>query len=519
MTRSVLIALALVGVAYGQAPTGQQFPLPTAATKFPAPDKPRKTSPTLAEVSPVLASKPLTLNGAISVALSTNPGLAEASQNLYQAEGRVGEASAAFYPVLGVNPQEDYIKHVAAPAYIAAATLPIDISHLLGAALDQAHFQEVQARLDVNRVRNEIVYQVTDAFFARLRADALVSVATEDLQNTLDRQYDAQARYAVRAVAFLDVARAQTDVAASKRNVIQAQANVQTATANLANAMGIQITQNLTLDPTGATQEPPGVPPPSNIPPPADHGPIPPKPDGEGAKIAAQSALALTLGPEFENNVDEALQTRPEILEAQAGIAAAQKGVLIAQRSVLPSFSISAGYYDLRTQSGSYVNEPQAYVGLSIPIFEGGLARSRVQEARATVATAETNVRRQVDNVTLDVQQAYLGILQATEQVRVANQVLSAAKTAFDIAVVRYTTGVSSTAGISPLLEVSDAQAALTLAEQNQVNALYDYNTARAQLDRAVGRFAYVANAPGFASPPPPKAVGGTGQAPGNTGQ
>ena len=124
-----------------------------------------------------------------------------------------------------------------------------------------------------------------------------------------------------------------------------------------------------------------------------------------------------------------------------------------------------------------------------------------------------------MDNVTLDVQQAYLGILQATEQVRVANQVLSAAKTAFDIAVVRYTTGVSSTAGISPLLEVSDAQAALTLAEQNQVNALYDYNTARAQLDRAVGRFAYVANAPGFASPPPPKAVGGTGQAPGNAGQ
>ena len=503
-----MLALAATAVCFGQSASLPQVTLPPAVGPFPKPDKPVLKSPTLSQVSPSLAGKPLTLSDAIAVALSTSPALAQASQNLYLSEGRVGEANAYFYPVFSVTPQEDYVKRIAAPAYIAAATLPIDISHLLGAALDQAHFEEVQARLDVNRVRNDLVYNVTNAFFAKLRADALLNVSTEDLQNSLDRQYDAQARYAVRAVAFLDVVRAETDVANAKRNVIQAQASVTTATANLANAMGIQITENLSLTAGNSVQEPPGVPPPSNEPPPANHGPIPPKPDGEAVKIAAQSALALTLGPDFQNDLTEALATRPEVLEADAGISAAEQGVQIAQRSILPSFSITGGYYDLRTQSGSYVNEPQVYVGLSIPVFEGGLARSRVKEARATVASAKTDRRQAEDNVSLDVQQAYLGELQAQEQVRVANQVLSAARTAFNIAKVRYETGVSSTAGISPLLEVSDAQAALTLAEQNQVNAIYDYNSARAQLERSVGRFAYVANAPGYSAAPPVKTTG-----------
>ena len=74
----------------------------------------------------------------------------------------------------------------------------------------------------------------------------------------------------------------------------------------------------------------------------------------------------------------------------------------------------------------------------------------------------------------------------------------------YRLARVRYTNGVST------LVEVSDAQNALTLAENNQVNALYDYNDARATLDKAAGRYAYLNNGPGFAAPPPPRVTGST---------
>ena len=107
-----------------------------------------------------------------------------------------------------------------------------------------------------------------------------------------------------------------------------------------------------------------------------------------------------------------------------------------------------------------------------------------MKEARGEVATAQVQQRSAEDEVSLEVQQAYLAVQDATDRVQVANQTLAEAQEAFAIAQRRYN------AAVSPLIELSDAQTALTQAESNQVNALYDYNGAAAELDRAMGRYA-----------------------------
>lgn len=483
--------------------------LPTPKGMPPRPERPERKSPTLKEVDAELAKGPITISQSVAVALSVNPLLAEAGENLYLAEGRVGEARSAFNPTLTGGPGEVYIKHVESTAYGVAATLPIDISRLLAAATDQARFEEIAARLDVNRVRNEVVYRVEASFYAALRAKALVNVAVENLQDSLDRQYDAEARYKARAVAYIDVLRAQTDVADAQEQVIQTQSATKNALGVLASAMGIDVTEPFDISDSSAVALPPGVPAAGtgSAPPPLTE--LPPRTTDGGAKAAIQSAQSLEYGPEFRAVLDEALKTRPELLEADADIAAAKKGVAIARRSELPGLAVGVGYFDLRTQSGSKVDEPQAFIGLSIPIYDGGVARARMQEAQAGVASVISSKRQLVDQVSLDVMQAYLALVQARDQVVVANQALSQARAGFDLARVRYNAGVSSRAGISPLLEVSDAQAALVLAEQNQVNALYDYNGARSQLDRAAGRYAYVPSQPGFPAAPDTVKVGG----------
>jgi outer membrane protein TolC len=47
---------------------------------------------------------------------------------------------------------------------------------------------------------------------------------------------------------------------------------------------------------------------------------------------------------------------------------------------------------------------------------------------------------------------------------------------------------------------LSNAQTTLAQAESNLVNAVYDYNTARAQLDRAAGRYGFTGSGPGYPS-------------------
>jgi outer membrane protein len=481
-------------------------------------------SPTLQQVDRDLVGRPLRLIDAVAVALSINPRLAQAGQNVEFYRGRLLEAKDAFIPTLGVAPAEQFVNHIFTEAYGLQATIPIDISHLLSTATRQAQFEQVGARLDVNRIRNEVVYTVDRSFFDVLRAQALVSVAESDLQDSLDRLRDAQVRYHAQAVAYIDVLRAQTDVANAQKQLIQSQGDVNRSLAALASAMGIDVNSKFDVTSAGSLVNPPGVPGPTQAPTqpnitspnPKTLVPAPPPssiiitPAPESAAVETDLfAKTSVLGPEYNQVLQEALQTRPEIWETDAEIAAAKAGVYLARRSDLPSFNVTLGYYDERSDTGGRYNQPQAFVGLTIPLYDAGVARDRVRQAQAQVQEQVTSRRQVVDSVTLDVQNAYFTLVQTRAQVAVANQALAQAQAAFELARIRYNTGVSTRPGVSPLIEVSDAQVALTTAEQNQVNALYDYNVARAQLDRGVGRFAFVLNdRQGYPSLPLPKTVG-----------
>ena len=155
-----------------------------------------------------------------------------------------------------------------------------------------------------------------------------------------------------------------------------------------------------------------------------------------------------------------------------------------------PRLALRWGYTGSPNAAGfTRSDQLAATLNVSVPIFDGGLSRARVQEARADVATAQTNRRNAEDQVSLEVQQAYIALVQGRDRVQVANVGLSQAREAFRLARVRYNAGVSQQVGISPQLELINAQSTLAQSEANQVNALYDYNVARAQLDKAAGRY------------------------------
>lgn len=520
--------------------TTPQAPVPSPAGAAQNPERPLLVSPSLNQLRGRTPPQPLTLQDAVSVALATNRSLALAGEALLRAQGRVSEQRAAFQPTVGVGYTLTQLDS-ANSANIGgrsvslvnatqnqlgiSATLPVDISGQIRAAVDQARFQEISTRLDINRARNQIVLDVKNAFYDVLRAQALLSVANETLQNAQDRLSETSKKLAAGVVAPFDVLRAQTDVANAEQQVITAGTSISNSLAALNNAMGLDIDSPLSITADGAVENPPGVPPPGAFVPPtapdslpeADNGAAPadtgaPKPP---AVIQPPAVVIdpIKLGADYNRVVQEALGLRPEILEGDASIAAARIGIQLARRSVLPTLGITGGY-NYTPNAGGFTPKTtsgQAVVSLNFPLFEGGLARAREREARADTATAQTNRRQSVDLVMLEVRQSYLNLLQARDRVAVANRALAQAREAYRLAKVRFDAGVSQAQGVSPLLELSDAQNALTQAENNQVNALYDYNNNRSRLDKAIGRYAFVAAGPGYPAPPPPKTLGKTG--------
>jgi outer membrane protein len=518
-------------------PTTQQAPLPNPALPLPQANHPLLASPGAATLTGRFLTQPLTINDVVAIALATNRSLAleveaymEAQGTTVTARAGLGPSASATYAFTRYN--EEIASNfggqtvVTQPQYVnqvtAALSLPIDIAGELHAAASQAKFQEIAARLEINRVRNQIVLDTKSAFYTVLRDQALVKVAQDSLQNAVDRLSDAQLRLDAGTVTRYDVTTARTNVANAQLALIKARNTLSQAFSALNNTIGIDIHTPLQLTTTGAVEVPtgdvtnpaPGIKP---SPPPENNLNVKP---GEllGDKGATQAdklqdfSVANPIAPdaEFDRLLKETLGMRPEILREDANIAAARKGITVARTGLLPT--VKVGYnLNYAPDTGTFAGQPlTGYVGVNvnIPFYDSGATRGQVMKARGLVSTAETNRRDQVDTITLELRQAYLNLQQANDAVRVARQELAQADESYRLARLRYSAGVTSQAGVSPLLEVSNAQQALSQAQSDYVNALYDFNNDRSALDKAIGRYSYTPGPLGFAAPPSAKMVG-----------
>jgi outer membrane protein TolC len=505
------------------------------AMKSVSPDKALVNSPNIRAVLGRMATAPLTITDAVALALYTSRTIATAEEALRLAQGKTSEARAAFNPNLSslftfTQLNQNATANIAGESFTLTnasqrqigmqATLPIDISGMLRAATDQARLQEIVARLDVNRARNQLVLDVKSAFYSVLRAQALLNVADEGLRNSVARQTDAQIRLDAGVAAPYDLQKAATDVANAQLQVLSARNQVSQSLYTLKNTIGIDSNSTMTISDAGAVETPPGVIDPANGPviPPRPAEQAPPKVElnpitNKGPVTVADPMPAL---PDFAALLADALRTRPEIMEADASIAAAKKGITLAYRSQLPTLGlvVNGAYAPDTVGFGAQTTSASAVVSLNAPIYDGGVAHARKREAQAEVAQAVTSRRTTIDSVTYELQSVYQNLRIARDSLAVANQSLALTREAYRLAGIRYTAGVTAQAGVSPLIELTDAQTALTQAESNQVNALYNYNNSRSMLDKAVGRYAFVFNGGkepaylGFSAPPSAKMLG-----------
>jgi outer membrane protein TolC len=431
-------------------------------------------------------ARKLTLDDAVNLALRNSKALRVSAEGVIKARGRVNEARAAYLPTINSDttftrldegssvtfpgptgdPQTIPLVRQDQKTVGIVAAVPLDIVGQIGAAVSASEFQEIAARLDYNRTRNQVVLDVKNAYFDVLRARAFVGVVEQALQNAKDRLSTAEAYLRAGTGTRFDVLRAETEVANAQQNVISARNRVNLATAVLNNVLNLD--QNTPIE------------------------------TEETSDANAGSAKS------FDDAVSEAYKMRPEILQSDALIRAAEKGVTLAHRSVMPSVSLAWNFQYAPDAGGFSPKQTSwsAFARVSLPIFDAGVSRARIQQARADVDASKINKQITMDTVALEIRQAYLSVVEAQERLNVTTAALTQAQEQYRLAQVRFKEGVTLVPGASPLLEISDAQTALTQAQVNQINARYDLQNARARLDRAIGRYAFDGSArPGLPGP------------------
>ncbi len=457
-----------------------------------------------------LKNHQLKMDDAVGIALIANREIASSVSGLMKAQGRTLEAKSALNPTANLEAaitEFDAGTSVALggnsflelnqfnPVFMTAASLPLDIKGNLRTAVSQSQFEEAAAKIEVSRVMNSVVLDVKSGFYEVLRGQAQLNAARDALNNAATRAEMAQKSFKAGVSPSFDVIRAQTDIANAQQGAILARTNLKIAMALLKSTMGVDVSLPIRVSAEGAVEAPvagtPSLSEPVNVP---SRGPV--KAPVEVSSLApGEVNEPIELGPEYGTAVTEALAKRPEILEAQAHIAAANRGIKLARAARDPFLSLNLGY--TLTPNNTIFNRENvvaATLNINVPLYDGGLSRSREIQAKAILSGLETSLSSARDMVALDVQRSYLALVQSKSRITASEAGMNQAREAARLARVRYASGVAQQAGVSPLLELSDTENALAQAELSEVNALYDYNVARTQLDRAVGRYASIIN-------------------------
>lgn len=114
-------------------------------------------------------------------------------------------------------------------------------------------------------------------------------------------------------------------------------------------------------------------------------------------------------------------------------------------------------------------------------IFDNGVTAAAVHSAEASLLKAqEASASKDGRQIQLEVRTAFLNLQAAGKNIQTTQTAVNQAED-YKIAQVRYSAGVGTD------LRCVDAEEKLTTARTNYSTALYNYNTSKASLDKAMG--------------------------------
>ena len=180
------------------------------------------------------------------------------------------------------------------------------------------------------------------------------------------------------------------------------------------------------------------------------------------------------------------MRRRPEIKAAEITVDQAKEGVKIARSGYFPTITLTGNYgrsSDAVGLQGDITSERWTIQTLAtITLWNWGDTAFRVGESKVRVTQAEDSKNQVIDNITLEVKQDYLNMVTAEKNIDVAQKSIEQAEENVRVNEERYKYQVATAT------DLLDAVTLLAQAKTNYFGALADFNIAKAQLERAMGR-------------------------------
>ena len=397
----------------------------------------------------------VTLQDALRLALESNEAVKIAREGVEQARAGEGKALSSFLPELTL--QSSYTRYSAEkssgtflvqPESATRVDVTLEMPLFEGgrniAGRRQATLATTGSRIGLSATRELLILQTSRAYYNLLKTVSGVEIEEAALKRAVERRKVAKARLDVGAVTRAALLRAEAEVAGAEAAATRAKAAHRDAVSLLKRYIGSV--------------------------------------EGDISAVRPDTLPGVAFSP--EELIERAYASRRDYRQAVINEEVSKEGVSYSKGHFLPSLSLQ-GNYNWREQSPSTTflleNSASASIVLTYPIFEGGLRRAELSEARSVLREKGHERASLKRDIEVQVREAYnnmdaLGMLIESYKRQVAF-----AEEDYKMVFEQFKHGIATT------VDVIDADATLIEAQRSLLSSIFDHEVSKMELNYAVG--------------------------------
>lgn len=300
-----------------------------------------------------------------------------------------------------------------------------------------------QSKTQIDKTVNEVVANVKDAYYNLMYAYNRKKVALDTLDQYTNTYHQSLAFWEVGTTTKVDVLFAQTNLEQARAELIAANNNIDIAYSKLNNAMGLPFIDAYNID-TSINYEP--------------------------VTISMKECIQI------------ANESRPDLKGAMLNVDMANQAVKLSWKTMLPKLEIQANWATGGIENWTDKTWYNAGGFLTFPTVNPILLRNQVKEAKAAYEQMQFETKAQLNDIYFDIQNVYTRLKDAKARIPVASAAMDKANENYELTSGRYKVGYGN------VIELKDAQTALSNAKLTFYQTIYEYNSARAGLERAIGQ-------------------------------
>lgn len=434
----------------------------------------------------------LNIKDCITIALQNSPKIKKARYNYGLARGNLGIAKSEYFPTLGVGTGYNITdnrndrRSTNSNIYSAEAS----INQLLfnfgktNANIKMYNFDRVAALYEFEDMVLETIFGVKTNYYGVLAAKATLDVNRANVQIN-ERNYQRTKAYFEEGIkSKIDLVNAEVYLSDSKVTLVESEKAYKNALVQLNNSMYIAFAPEYEIENTETFNF-------QN-----NYAPVnlekidekkdlssPPK-DVSNAFLTSQVEKINVLDNykfkpfpyTFDESVNLAYKNRPDLKAYDATLKAMQESLKYTKREYLPEISASAGY-GYRDQYNT--NSFNVGINLSSSVNIKG-QKHKIDNAKIQVDLAQNEINQAKQDIYFEVQNLYINMVQLEKQIPLLAVKVKQTLENFELADGRYAVGLGD------YIELQDAKVNYNNAQVSYVQTVYNYNVARANLERAI---------------------------------